>query len=312
MSETGIETRLVYGFLDAGKTSYIRECVRNDYFYKYGTTLILCFEEGVEEYDPADLRERRTAVAFYDGGEDVRAFCLRCIETYRPDRIYVEMNAMMQDLRESLPACMRVDYACTWLDWATLSLYFVNFRQMISRMVADSRQITFRGCPSKELLAPYSQAFRLMNHRASYLRQDPMGYHEKVFDLFLPFSLEDSVIDVTEDRYLPLWLDAFDHPEHYEGKTLRFTDPIELRQAEDNGPRSAGRVVMICCMADLQFMSFELEEADGIAAGGWFTLDALAVPGADAYGRRVLKLRPTGVRQAPSPQALILDSRRQG
>ena len=33
MSETGIETRLVYGFLDAGKTTYIRDCIRNDYFY---------------------------------------------------------------------------------------------------------------------------------------------------------------------------------------------------------------------------------------------------------------------------------------
>ena len=41
-----IETRLVYGFLDAGKTTYIRQCIRDDRFYKYGSTLILCFEQG--------------------------------------------------------------------------------------------------------------------------------------------------------------------------------------------------------------------------------------------------------------------------
>ena len=63
MSE-GIETRLVYGFLDAGKTSYIRDCIQNDYFYKYGTTLILCFEQGLEEYDADALAVRRTSVAY--------------------------------------------------------------------------------------------------------------------------------------------------------------------------------------------------------------------------------------------------------
>ena len=49
---------------------------------------------------------------------------------------------------------------------------------------------------------PYS-AFRLMNPDASYLRQDPMGYHEKAFSLFLPFSLDEDEITITEDWYLP-------------------------------------------------------------------------------------------------------------
>ena len=100
MSETGIETRLVYGFLDAGKTTYILDCIRNDFFYKYGSTLILCFEQGEAEYRAETLQERNTTVAYYDGEEDVGAFCLRSIETYRPDRIYVEMNAMLPKLRQ--------------------------------------------------------------------------------------------------------------------------------------------------------------------------------------------------------------------
>ena len=309
MGETGIETRLVYGFLDAGKTTYIQDCIRNDYFYKYGATLILCFEQGEEEYDPEALAERRTWVAYHDGEEDAAAFCLRSIETYRPDRIYVEMNAMMPSLREQLPVCMRVTSAVTWIDWATLRPYFINLRQMMTQMVADSGQITFRGCPSKELLSPYSQAFRLMNQKASYLRQDPMGYHEKAFDLFLPFSLEDAEITVTRERFLPLWLDALDHPEHYTGKTLRFTDPLELRRSSEDGSWSAGRVVMICCMADLQFMAFRLEDGAEPAEGGWAALDARALAGTGEYGRRTVKLRPLSLRPAPPPETLILDSR---
>ena len=72
----GIETRLVCGFLDAGKTSYICDCIRNDYFHKYGTTLILCFEQGEEAYDEAFLAERRTFAAYHEEGQDVRALFL--------------------------------------------------------------------------------------------------------------------------------------------------------------------------------------------------------------------------------------------
>ncbi len=308
MSETGIETRLVYGFLDAGKTTYIRDCIRNDYFYKYGKTLILCFEQGEEEYDPAALAARNASVVCYDGEEDVGAFCLRSIEETRPDRIYVEMNTMMSGLRDRFPPCMRVASAVTWIDWKTMPLYYANLRQMMMQMVSESQQVTFRGCPSREQLAPYSQAFRMMNRRASYLRQDPMGYHEKAFDLFLPFSLDESVIAVSEKHYVPFWLDAHDHPEHYEGKTLRFTDPLELRRNGEDGPWSAGRVVMVCCLADLQFMAFPLEAED--PEGGWAVFDAAARVVTDAYGQKSLALTADRLRPVPPPETLILDVNR--
>ena len=350
-----IETRLVYGFLDAGKTHYIQDCILNDYFYKYGTTLILCFEQGEESYDPEALANRRTTVAYCEGDEDVAVFCRRSIEEARPDRIYVEMNAMMQGLREKFPACMKVTFSITLIDWTTLPLYFTNFKQLMSQMVAASQQVTFRGCPSKDSLAQYSQPFRLMNRTATYLRQDPMGYHERAFDLFLPYSLEDEVITITDENYLPFWLDALEHPQHYEGKNLRFQDPLELRRSAPGTPEEqrrsaeaapwfAGRVVMVCCMADLQFMSFELDletysEPDGalkpdgtlkvtpngdtdstsdsslkdtqrnmISDGGWVTFDALGLLGTDEYGRKQLKLRPGRILRAAPPEQLIMNS----
>ena len=308
MSETGIETRLVYGFLDAGKTTYIQDCIQNDYFYKYGTTLILCFEQGERTYDEEALLRKNASVACHDGEEDIGAFCIRSIEAHRPDRIYVEMNTMIQGLRDRFPACMRVTSVVTWISWDSFPLYFVNLTQMIKQMVSESQQITFRGCPSKEQLEPYSQAFRAMNQKASYLRQDPMGYHEKAFDRFLPFPLEDKEITITEKCFVPLWLDALDHPEHYAEKLLRFTEPLELRQSEENGPWLAGRVVMICCMADLQFMAFEIEAKE--LAGGWAVFDALAETGQDEYGQKKVKLKPNAVRFVPPPNSLIIDLKR--
>ena len=96
-----------------------------------------------------------------------------------------------------------------------------------------------------------------------------MGYHERSFDLFLPYSLDSDLIDITENDYLAFFLDAIEHPEHYDGKRICFTDPIEVRR--DGMPR-VGRVVMTCCMADLQFMSFPLTEDQ--ETEGWVTLEA--------------------------------------
>ena len=103
-----IDTRLVCGFLDAGKTTYIQDCILNDYYHKYGTTLVLVFEQGEEEYDTAALLEKRTHVVFYDDGQDAAAFCLENIKRVQPGRIYVEMNAMMTDLTVRLPEIMNV------------------------------------------------------------------------------------------------------------------------------------------------------------------------------------------------------------
>lgn len=305
-----IDTRLVYGFLEAGKTTYISECIKNDTFYKRGSTLILCFEQGEEEYNEEELAEKKTSVAYYDEG-DVKSFCEDSIEEYQPDRIYVEMNTMMDGLRDAFPECMKVTFAFTLIDWATMPVYYANFLKLMKDMVSNSHQITFRGCPSSELLAPYSQAFRLMNPNASYLRQDPMGYHEKAFSLFLPFSLDEEEITITEKNYLPLWLDALDHPEHYDGKIIHFTDPLELRQIEENGPWSCGRVVMTCCMADLQFMSFEMGGNADMTRGEWAVIDARAELVRDSYGQRKLRLTPEKIRRADPLEDPILDGRRQ-
>ena len=134
-----------------------------------------------------------------------------------------------------------------------------------------------------------------------------MGYHEKAFDMFLPFSLDDGELSITEENYLPLWLDAFDHPEHYDGKSIRFVSPMELRKNESGG-FSIGRVVMTCCMADLQFMSFEAEIPDDDIREGWVTSDAEGIVAAADFGRKKLMLKVSSIRPVSPPADLILDS----
>lgn len=293
-----VETHLVYGFLDAGKTTYIQDCIFHDYFHKYGTTLILALESGEAEYDETALLDYKTHVAYWEGsGDDLAAFCLAQLDRYRPGRVYVEMNLMVPDLRAQLPPRLHVASAAALVDFATLGPYLNNLRPQFSEMVRNCQTVTFRNCPSREALAPYSQTFRLLNRKAAYLRQDAMGYHERAFDLFVPYDLTAGTLTIGRDAYLAFFLDGCEHPEHYGGKTLRFTLPLQVREG------TAGLTVMTCCMADIQFMGFPLT---GGGAEGWVSLTARGAVAAGDYGVRRLTLEVLTLQPAKPPRELIL------
>ena len=308
MEERCVSTTLVQGFLDAGKTSYIQDCILHDFFHRRGSTLILCFEQGESDYDAAVLGQYRTDIAYYEGGEDITAFCLRNLEKYRPDRVYVEMNAMTDALREKLPSSMRIVFATTLIDGATLELYVRNMRQLLQNMIVGADSVTFRGCPDREQLAPYSQLFRLMNRRAAYLWESPMGYHERAFDIFVPFDLEQAELIIGETDYVPFILDALASPGHYEGKTLRFLCQADIPEGTEDR-FIAGRTVMTCCMADLQFMGLPCLRPDGVPLRqrAWIELTARAALTSDPYGQKTLTLNPVTVTPAAPPENRILN-----
>ena len=51
MDEEKMPLFLINGFLEAGKTQFIRFTLNQDYFRTEGRTLLLVCEEGEEEYD---------------------------------------------------------------------------------------------------------------------------------------------------------------------------------------------------------------------------------------------------------------------
>lgn len=309
MEDRSIRTTLVGGFLDAGKTTYIQDCIANDFFHRRGSTLILCFEQGETEYDPALLARTRTDAAYYEGGEDITAFCTRCIGQFRPDRIFVEANAMTGAPRGRLPSVMKQVFSAVLIDGTTLPLYAANMRQLLQDLVAGADQVIFNRCETRDMLAPYSRLFRLMNRRASYLWESPMGYHEKAFDVFVPFDLDRPELELREEDYIPFILDALSCPGHYDGKTIRLLCQAEARE-ETGRTFLAGRTVMTCCPADLQFLGLPCEQPPGHAVrpGSWLDLTARAALMPGPYGQKQLVLSPLSVTETAPPAGRILQS----
>ena len=48
---------LIWGFLESGKTSFIKDTLNQEYFADGERTMILSFEEGEEEYEKEFLEE---------------------------------------------------------------------------------------------------------------------------------------------------------------------------------------------------------------------------------------------------------------
>ena len=61
---------LINGFLDSGKSSFIRFTIQQPYFQVKGLTLLLLCEEGEIEYDEKILRAAKTEVRVIEDEED--------------------------------------------------------------------------------------------------------------------------------------------------------------------------------------------------------------------------------------------------
>ena len=85
----------INGFMDAGKTTFIKELLGQDYFQISGETLLIECEEGDEEYPDNFLEEHHIEKVSIDNEEDFNPEYLAEIEKeYKPKRVIIEYNGM--------------------------------------------------------------------------------------------------------------------------------------------------------------------------------------------------------------------------
>ena len=78
----------------------------------------------------------------------------------------------------------------------------------------------------------------------------------------LPYSLDAPVIEIEDDDYGIWYIDAMDHPENYEGKTLRFRAMAMTSAQFPKGYFVPGRAAMTCCANDISFLGFMCKSND--------------------------------------------------
>ena len=250
-----IPVYLVAGFLDGGKTSFLNG-VLQDGFAREDPTLLICCEEGTEEYDPKALRNV-TVVTVEEESELTRDFLKRCEKKYRPRQVLVEFNGMWslgRFYQDALPDNWVLYQIMTMVEASTFDSYAKNLGQLMMEKLTNADMIVFNRCDEALRAALRQRNLRMVNRRASIFLENTDGTSEDYADdTVCPFDLNQDIIDIPDDDFGVWYVDVMEHPERYEGKAIR-AKTVVCHLPQYPGEVILGRFAMTCCENDISFL----------------------------------------------------------
>ena len=131
-----IPVYIVTGFLGAGKTKFITDMLTDEGFSEGERTLLLCCEEGEEEYDAEMLKAANTSLVMLESPKEIAGKrLLRLNREHRPERVIVEYNSTW--LMETLYAAEKPDewalaQIIDLVDASTFEMYLKNMRKYMA------------------------------------------------------------------------------------------------------------------------------------------------------------------------------------
>lgn len=245
---------VISGLLESGKTTFIKNTIASDDFYKKGKTLVLACEQGEVEYDSSFLKQYNTLVHYFDSQEEFTVLKLQeLVVNLNPSRVVIELNGMWDLKKIEFPVFFKVYQFINFINFETFPVYFANMRQLFLDYVKQSDVVVFiKAKGNLEALKPYSSAFKLTNSSAQFMEMDEEGRLQDAFEAELPYNIDDEIIKIQDEDYGIWYIDTFDHKERYEGKTVEFNAMVVLSKTLPKNTFVAGRLAMTCCSNDIQ------------------------------------------------------------
>lgn len=300
---------VIHGFLEGGKTRFALETLADEYFSGGERNLVLACEEGIEEYDEEALKDANaTLVMLEDKSEFNETFLEECQKKYKPTQIVLEYNCMwgMDFLRDMyMPKGWFVAQVITVVDASTFDVYLKNMKSIFMEMAKDSDLIIFNRSSEKTPAATYKRNMRAVNPKAQVVFEKEDGTVLE-FEEELPFDVEADVIEVADVDYGIWYIDAMDHPERYDGKTIRFKAMVYTGKRLPEGYFVPGRMAMTCCADDTAFIGFLCKSSyvDRLKSRQWVTITAKAhMEKREEYnGEDGLVLQSRNIKKAEKPE----------
>ena len=255
---------VINGFLESGKTEFIRFTLAQPYFQIKGKTLLLLFEEGETEYEEELLKKSRTEIERIEEEADFTPEHLTELEKkHRPERIIIEYNGMWNYKNARLPWYWKIEQQITTIDGSSFSMYYTNMRSLLAEMIRGSEMIIFNRCDTvREQLNSFKRNIKAVNAQADVIFEDSNGEIDEIFEEDLPYDLKQETIVLDNEGYGIWYLDSMDHLERYVGKKLQFVAMVLKPENFPAGYFVPGRMAMTCCADDMAFLGYACEYAD--------------------------------------------------
>ena len=271
---------IITGFLGSGKTKFVTEMLTDDGFSEGEKTLLLCCEEGEEEYDEAMLRQTNTTLVML---EDLKAIAgkklLRMNREHQPERVIIEYNAtwLLENLyKAEKPESWQLAQIIDLVDASTFEMYLKNMRKYMADGLKEADLVIFNRCDENTRKSPYRRAVKGMNSGTRVFFENLDGTTDDgVADEDLPYDVKANPIVIGDEDFGTFYLDALEHPDRYDGKSIHARGRAFRMDTMPKNCYVFGRHVMTCCAEVIGGIGYLCQfKGQPPKTNGWIFLDA--------------------------------------
>lgn len=275
-----IPVYMFLGFLESGKTTFASETLIERGFTEGEPTLLLVFEEGIEEYDVDYLKSQNIHVEFLEEENLNTDYLLDLQDKYKPTRVMIEYNGtwtMDKLFGIRVPKGWTVVQVITFVNAQTYDVYMANMKSIMMEQLATADMIVFNRCDENTKRAEYRKGIKAINRRAQVIFENKDGVAEiDEEEMELPYDIEKDVIELEEEDFGIWYIDSCDSPDKYVGKTIKFKAMVHKPSAYKKNEFVPGRFAMTCCADDIAFIGFKCyyEGAKNLTDRQWVMVTA--------------------------------------
>ncbi|MBR4030060.1 MAG: hypothetical protein IKJ06_01530 [Clostridia bacterium] len=261
MAKNKVPIYLICGFLESGKTTFIRETVLDPNFSDGEKTVILMCEDGEEEFDTAEMEKNNAVVIPVEEKNVLSATFLKNInKAHAPDRILIEYNGTwaLQDL-------FSVKKPESWFLYQLIGLADANvFMSQINNMrsfmfdfISKAEMVVVNRCTPETDKVAIRKIVRGMNPSLQLLFENIDGTVDDGKDKeVLPYDLSGDEFQVDNEDFGDFYLDSTEQPDKYNGKTVTVEGIVMKSMQMQPGTFILGRPAMACCADDIGLAGF--------------------------------------------------------
>lgn len=248
---------IINGFLESGKTAFIKDTLCGEDFNDGTKTLVIACEDGEEEYDKDYMDKINTKVVFVEDMEEVtKDFCISKCNEAKAQRVFIEFNGMwnLGEFIEKLPSFFTVVQIITLVNAETYDMYLANMKQVMMEQYKLTEMVIINRCTKDSDRAAYRRSVKAVNGRAQVFFESSDGSSNEIQEI-LPFDVSKDEIEIADEDYGIWYMDSMDHPEKYDGKIIKTKAVVyKPKNYFNKGMFAPGRFAMTCCADDIRYI----------------------------------------------------------
>lgn len=260
MNEYDVMVYLMTGFLDSGKSQFLKFTLEQDYFQIDGTTLLILCEQGEEEFDAEKLKKYKTVIETVSKPEELNEGFFKAMDAkHEPERVIIECNGMwkVSDIESiPMPEGWGITQKLTTVDASTFQAYMMNLKPLFVEMVRGADLVLFNRCNDIKPLAGYRRSVKVVSPQAEVVFEDDKGEIENIFEDEVPYNMDAPVIKIANEDYGIWYVDLMENPNRYKGKKVEIVAQVKRPNGFPEKYFVPGRKAMTCCADDTTFIGY--------------------------------------------------------